>query len=113
MTDENKGVNALSGLSSLAALYAKPELKDTWFNGKEVKLDGFRFVNCRFDNCSLTISSNNIELINCLIDDKSTIYFEGDVINPIKLFNRKWDLVYETAPLFAPVRNADGTITIA
>lgn len=99
-------------LSLIASLMTKPEIKDAWFNNKEVKLDGFRFVGCRFDNCKLTVSSVNFEIENCHIDATTQILYSGEIIKPIRLFNSRYDWVYQHAPFFAPTKNADGTITI-
>ena len=108
MLSETKNPNS-SGL--LASLFY-PEINSAWFNGKEVNLDGFRFVGCRFDNCKLIISSTNFELENCFIDQSSQIVYGGDIVKPIRLFNSRYDWVYQHMPFFAPTKNIDGTITI-
>lgn len=109
MTTESENQNTYGLLSSFLN---KLELKGIWFNGKEVKLDGFRFVNCRFDNCKLTVSSTNFEIESCHIDDTSQIIYSGDIVKPIRLFNSRYDWIYSNAPFFAPIKNVDGTITI-
>ncbi|MCU7805485.1 MAG: hypothetical protein KZQ96_20030 [Candidatus Thiodiazotropha sp. (ex Lucinoma borealis)] len=100
------------GLGLLVAALKKPEVKDTWYNGKDIKLDGYKFVRCRFDNCKITISSTDFELENCFIDEKTQIIYSGDIVKPIRLFNSRHDWIYEHAPYFAPTKNSDGTITI-
>lgn len=109
MAEESEGINALAGLANLWTI---PEITGAWYNGKEVKLDGFKFVNCRFDNCTLTLSSNNIELDHCIIDDDSIILYSGDVLKPLRLWNRNTKWIYDNVPTFAPTKNDDGTITI-
>jgi len=109
MSSETQNQNSPGFLASM--LY-KPEVNSAWFNGKEVKLDGFRFVGCRFDNCKLTISSTNFEIENCFIDKSSQIVYSGDIVKPIRLFNSRYDWTYENMPFFAPTKNPDGTITI-
>ncbi len=91
---------------------SKPEIKGTWFNNREVKLDGFRFVSCRFDNCKLTVTSTNFELERCYIDANTVILYGNEIVKPIRLFNSRYEWVYNTMPYFAPVRYQDGTITI-
>ena len=99
-----------SGL--LAALLQRPEVRGTWYNRKVVKLDGYRFVSCRFDNCTLEVSSTNFELERCYIDSTTVVRYSGDIVKPIRLFNRVYDWIYQQIPYFAPVRHEDGTITI-
>jgi len=99
-------------LSGLMALLQKPEVKDMWFNKKEITLDGYRFVSCRFDQCRLFVSSSNFELEQCFISPDTVIVFGPEVVKPIRLFNRLNNWVYEKIPYFAPVRNQDGTISV-
>lgn len=99
-------------LGLLSEALNRPEVNGTWFNGKSIKLDGFRFVGCRFDNCILTLSSTNFEIENCFIDNSSQISYAGDIVKPIKLFNSRYDWVYQHMPFFAPTKNPDGTITV-
>lgn len=101
-----------SFMGLLSTALDRPEVSGAWFNGKSVKLDGFRFVGCRFDNCTLTISSVNFEIESCFIDGSSQIRYAGEVVKPIRLFNSRYDWVYEHMPFFAPTKNPDGTITI-
>ena len=94
-------------------LLVMPEVKELWYNGKEVKLDGLKFIGCRFDNCKLHVVSANFELHNCFIDDGTVIHYRGEIVKLIKLFNSRYPWVYESLPNFAPSRNDDGTITIS
>jgi hypothetical protein len=43
----------LGAAGALAALLQKPEAKGIWYNRKKVVLGGYKFTNCRFDNCEL------------------------------------------------------------
>ena len=99
-------------LSLLHALTRRPEIKDTWFNGKTVTLDGFNFVGCRFDNCELRVGSEHFEMHNCFVDDKTSVYWSGPILKVIRLFNRNNTWYQSNHPTFAPVKNSDGTITI-
>lgn len=95
----------------LADLY-KPEVKSAWFNNQQVKLDGYRFIGCRFDNCQLFVESTDFELIGCLIDDRTIINYGPQILKVVQLFNSRIPWIYANMPFFAPRRNADGTITI-
>lgn len=100
-------------LGALSALLLKPEVKNLWYNGSEVKLDGYKFVSCRFDHCTLVITSPNFELHSCFISDDTVVRFGSEIAKPIRLFNLRHNLVYDSMPFFAPIKNADGTITVA
>lgn len=82
-----------------------------WFNQKDIILDGWRFSFCRFDNCRIFINSQHFELINCLIDENSNIYYQNHTVNIIKLFNSRYSLSF-LPHNFQAIRNNDGTITI-
>lgn len=101
-----------NALATLLDLYSKPEVKNVWFNAKEIKLDGYTFRNCRFDNCKLQITSTNFELDSCFIDPTTTIIFGTEIAKPIRIYNVHNDWVYEKLPFFAPQKNSDGTISI-
>lgn len=97
----------------LAKLAHMPEVKALRFNGKTVVLDGYRFVGCRFDNCTLVVNSVHFELRNCFIDHTNTIVWQGDLVKAIQLFSFSNPGFDGRVPGLAPVRNEDGTITIA
>jgi hypothetical protein len=106
---ENNVTNTLESFFKLTTL---PEITGTWFNNKEVHLDGFKFIGCRFDNCRLTISSTNFELEKCFLDQETLVLFTSEIAKPIRIYNRKNELAYTHAPFFAPTKNEDGTISI-
>lgn len=99
-------------LAGLLALLNKPEVSGVWYNAKEVKLDGYKFNSCRFDKCTLIVTSTNFELNNCYISEDTTIRFGSEITKPIRLFNHRDQAVYKSLPFFAPTLNADGTITV-
>ena len=100
------------GAKGLMGLLARPKVEGVWFNNKNIILDGYQFLGCRFDRCVLNLSSANFEITNCFIDDATTIYYSGDVVKVIRLFNRGAEWAYTHAPFFAPTRNKDGTISV-
>lgn len=104
--------NTKDSWNALAALLIKPAVSNVWYNNKEIKLDGYKFISCRFDSCNLVITSCNFELENCFISENTNIRFGNEVAKPIRLFNVKNESAYGKIPFFAPVRNIDGTITI-
>ncbi len=102
----NAFVQALNNLGQLQ------EVNGLWFNQKELQLDGYRFIGCRFDACSLYINTTNFELINCHIDEKTYITYGPNTLKVVKLYNSRNPNAYQNYSIFAPERNADNTITI-
>ncbi len=109
MTESNYGTPYSAYLSALSQ---RPELRCVYFNAREFKIDGYKFVGCRFDKCKLHVTSANFEIENCIIDASTTILYGGEIVKIIRLFNSRAQWVYQQAPHFAPTLNADGTITI-
>jgi len=105
--EENKNV-----LSALASLGQLQDVKNLWFNNKEFAVDGYKFENCRFDNCKLTVYSSRFVLINCFIDDETQILYGTDPLKIVKLWNSRNTSLFGVAAVYAPDRNPDGTISI-
>lgn len=100
--------NTNLGLNNPAQL----EVNGLWYKDKELNIDGWRFVSCRFDNCRLNLSTPDFEFINCLIDSSCTVMFYGNIVTVFQLFNRDNDWMRQTYPNFAATKNPDGTISI-
>ncbi|MGP1677064.1 MAG: hypothetical protein ACTS6J_07890 [Burkholderiales bacterium] len=110
------GFGAVFGLPSpggLAGLLKRPEVNGLYFNTKTLTLDGYTFIGCRFDNCTLHVTTPNFDLIRCVIDESTTIIYGVAVLRVIQLFNSRYPWAYEHLKGFVPTRNADGTITIS
>lgn len=105
----NTQTNSLLGLPGLLET---PTVEGAWYNGQEIKIDGFKFIKCRFDNCRLIVSSTNISLVNCYIDDKTLIIYSGEILKIIRLYNKDNDYLKIHVPGYVPEQNEDGTITI-
>ena len=88
------------------------EAKSLWYNQNEIKLDGYRFVSCRFDKCRLVITSANFEIENCFIDAETVIIYGGEILKVIKLYNCRNNSAHLFSPTLSPIRNADGTFSI-
>lgn len=87
-------------------------MHNLWYNGKNVPLDGYSFVSCRFDNCNLHVASPNFEIRYCLIDRSSTVYYHGESVKILKLFNALRDTSYGEAQYLLPEWHENGTISI-
>lgn len=98
--------------TSLASLLSRPEVNGLYYLRKKIVLDGYTFIGCRFDACTLEVLSTNFDLINCIIDPSTSITYGSSVVKIIKLFNSRYPWAPEYFPGFVPTQNADGTITI-
>lgn len=99
---------------SLASLWNKPEVRSIYYNGKTIKLDGYRFIECRFDNCVLQVNSENFELIQCVIDSSSRIEYATSITKVIKLFLGRYPWASQFFPsYFLPTKNPNQSETIS
>ncbi len=108
-------INAPFGTAtnSLAALMSsRPEVNGMYYLRKKITLDGYSFIGCRFDGCTLEISTTNFDLINCIVDPSTSITYAPAVLKIIKLFTSRLTWAPQHFPGFVPTYNADGTITI-
>lgn len=105
--EKNSGL--LAGLGALGQLQ---EVNGLWFNQKNFSIDGYRFVGCRFDGCTLHVATTNFELINCHIDDRTVIGYGPETIKIVKLYNSRNAYALSNLGPFSPDRNPDGTISI-
>jgi hypothetical protein len=98
---------------TINSLLDRPEVNGLYYNGKELTLDGYTFIGCRFDNCTLRLSTSNFNLIRCIVDDSTTIIYGTSALKVIQLFNSRYPWAYEHLKGFVPTLNPDGTITIS
>lgn len=107
---------AAGGLNSVlgsADPFGNRPVENLYFLDKKIILDGYSFTGCRFDRCTLVITTSNFELINCFVDASCTIEYGHQVTKIIQLFNSRYPQAYQFfAPPFVPVINPNGTITI-
>jgi hypothetical protein len=107
--EQNNNTGFLGALNTLGQ---PQDVHGLWFNNKNLMLDGYRFIGCRFDSCALHINTTNFELINCYIDDRTVISYGANTLKVVKLYNSRNPYAYQSYPVFAPERNSDNTITI-
>ena len=108
----NESTQNPHGLPAWLQMTLIPEVKNLWFDKKELHLDGYRFISCRFDKCRLIVNSVNFEILDCFISEDTVLIFGNEVVKPIRLFNRSYPWIYEKIPYFAPVRTQDGKISV-
>jgi hypothetical protein len=51
----------------------RTEVSDLWWKDETISLDSYRFVNCRFENCTLTYRFPDFELIGCALVETDVI----------------------------------------
>ena len=84
-------------------------VRDRYYKGQIVYLDGYTFTNCCFHNCTL-VSTTGAFVINACTVAGCTMSFGPTAIRLIKLYN-----VYNPAnpwPAFNPHMAPDGALTI-
>lgn len=96
-------------LAELAAMLGRPPVKGLYYNGKVIAVDGYKFVECRFDNCKLLVNNSNFEFIDCVFDTSTVVVFNGDAMRIIRMYNMHPSM---PEPPFVPTVNKNGSITI-
>lgn len=82
-------------------------VEDRYYRDCTVNLDGYEFVNCRFDRCMLATRTGHFRLKGCVIHEGSASY-GGPANNIVKLYNRpgrQWT-AFASASLCADVDGA-------
>ncbi len=97
-----------------ASEFLKPKkAENLWFDGKDIVLDGYQFIECRFDNCKLHVSNaENVSLTRCYIGDNTQFVFNGGALAAIRLFNSNNDYFYQNHPYWTPEKDDKGRITL-
>lgn len=103
------GGNALAAALGLGTAL---EARGLYYNNKQIKLDGYRFIECRFDNCVLVVHSTNFAIERCIIDERCSIMYGNSLIKVIQLFTSRYSWLADQIPSLAPVRNPDGSVSI-
>jgi hypothetical protein len=86
------------------------EVNGQWYHHARVNLDGYKFVNCRFDACEIQVQKGTFRLENCYFDGCMFVY-GGEALKVVRLHNRT--LQYFTVPQLQPTINDDGTLTVS
>ncbi|WP_438284235.1 hypothetical protein [Pseudomonas alabamensis] len=88
---------------------AWPVVKGLWYNKQVIKLDGWHFENCRFDNCLLIAESQFFSIKNCYIDKSNNIDVRPALRGVVQLGNFASHL--QGQPIAAPTWSSDGTVS--
>lgn len=95
----------LSGLFKSLA----PNVRDRYYKGETLALDGYTFTNCCFHNCTLITNTGVFVIASCTVID-CVFQFGDNAVRIIRLFN------YLNGPsrqsVFNPEVASDGAATI-
>ena len=113
MAEQQSG--GLSGLSSIFADLFRSlpyQIEGQWFFNQQVALDGYTFLRCRFENCTLFASRGLFILDHCLVTG-CRIMFSDEALNVVRLWNlflRPMSDNFHHS--IHPVYHPDGTISV-
>jgi hypothetical protein len=88
---------------------AWPVVKGLWYNRQVIKLDGWHFENCRFDNCMLVAESQFFSVKECFIDKSNHIDIRPALIGVVQLANLASQLHGQFTAV--PIWSNDGTVS--
>lgn len=114
MTDKFEPQSGLLS-NALSASLPPKRAEGLWFTDREITLDGYEFVECRFDNCKLRVANAQyVNLQRCFISDDTNFIFGHSALSAIRLFNLKtnWYYYYINAPYWVPAKDEKGRITL-
>lgn len=100
--------------NALMNLYQRPKAQNLYYNNKKVRLDGYSWEGCRFDNCTLEVLSNNFDIKDCIIDGSNRIIYGNDLLKTIKIFTSRytWAQDYFESHFVPVVNSVTGGLTI-
>jgi len=112
--DALKKLSNIQDSMRLSNLSSRVDAHGLYFKGKVIIADGYRFIECRFDKCSLQINTDNFEFIDCVFDDQCTIQYSSSITKVIRIFLGRYSWARDFIdPYFLPKINPDGGETIS
>ena len=82
-------------------------VEDQFYKGAKFYIDGYRFINCSFEDCELWVLRGTFEFHHCLFKGGSNI-FDEEALKCIQLFAHN-----DPQPVFHQKVYEDGSISIA
>lgn len=91
-------------------------MDDGFFKDQKILIDGYRFYNCRFEDCKLVSLRGTFEFHRCVFPRTSRVYGE-EALKCLQLTLVGWEGVEALKDSYAegcfPKINSDGSYTIA
>lgn len=85
-------------------------VRDRYYKGQTLYLDGYTFTNCCFHNCTLVTESGVFSLEACTLAGCKMV-FGDNAIRIVKFYNLI-DKEAESHSIFVPSVTSDGSVTI-
>jgi hypothetical protein len=108
-SDENKADQARSLLNALTTYY--PRVENQWYHNKQINIDGYHFVQCRFDNCTIITSKGTFSFDHCYFAN-CQFQYSNEAFKIVRLYNISATEARSYWPGLAPIINEDGTLSI-
>lgn len=89
-----------------------PQIKHAYFRGQTVTLDGWRMTGCKFESCTLEVSTSYFVIERCFVDADTVVSWAGEAVNLIQLFHMRDDSMRADQPGFAATKHTDGSYSI-
>jgi hypothetical protein len=88
------------------------QITGQWFNSVDVQLDGYAFIRCRFDHCTIYLRRGDFVLDHCFFN-MCTVYFYDDAVTVVRFYN-----VFSIPPAsfpehVRPIQHEDGTVSVS
>ncbi len=62
-----------------------PVIRDRWFKGETLRIDGYTFERCRFDACKLVTENATFSFKDCFIAADCAVLFAGPALKVARL----------------------------
>jgi len=106
-----------TSLAALASLLYPPAVKDAWYKGQTIQIDGYTFEDCRFDGCKLITELATFKFRRCYISSDCRVYFKGAALKTARLLmhvlrvQERIEVREDELGVYAAL-NHDGTFTL-
>lgn len=89
-----------------------PKSERVYYRDEAVWLDGYDFVRCRFDNCTLLVQSGRFEFDHCIIGHDTKIQYFDPALKIVRLFLNAYAPLAESMKSWGAEYHEDGTLSI-
>ena len=108
--DQDRDKAAIDSLAR-ALTEAPAPIRGQWYFRQHFYVDGYTFIECRFENCKLISSTANFQFVNCLFSGCG-YYFAGTAQKAIKFYNLPDQSGQRAESLLQPTVGPDGRLSI-